>query len=240
MAGVWIVELPELDAMTRAEVSKIKSFISRRTDRFRPPYGRRLVEAHRQCVFAGSVNHGAYLKDDTGGRRFWPVECHKIELDTLRRDRDQLWAEAFGAYGAYEHWWLDNPALVTRAAVEQEERYLADPWEQPISAWLEQQLKNATLAQEITTADILREALSKEKGQWQRGDEIRVGMILRRLGWESRRPSGESRRRVYRRPRSARGGLQASGGRFVQCPMSSDWNRVHNPLYTFIFPLSSK
>src|SRR5262249_52673601 len=83
-AGVWIVELPELYAMARAEVSKVKSFFSRRTDRFRPPYGRRMVEAHRQCVFAGSVNNDVYLKDETGGRRFWPLQCGRIDLDSLR------------------------------------------------------------------------------------------------------------------------------------------------------------
>src|SRR5262249_42604988 len=92
-AGVWIIELSELDAMTRADRSRIKSFVSRRVDRYRPVYGRRLVETKRQCVFAGSVNDSEYLKDDTGARRFWPVRCGRIDLDGIRRDKDQLWAE---------------------------------------------------------------------------------------------------------------------------------------------------
>jgi hypothetical protein len=49
--GVWCIEVSELDAMSRAEVSKIKSFISRTQDRFRPPYGMRLVDRERSCVF---------------------------------------------------------------------------------------------------------------------------------------------------------------------------------------------
>jgi predicted P-loop ATPase len=73
--GVWIIELAELDSMSRADVGRIKAFMSRSVDRFRPPYGKRLIESPRQCVFAGSVNHSDYLRDETGARRFWPVEC---------------------------------------------------------------------------------------------------------------------------------------------------------------------
>jgi predicted P-loop ATPase len=95
MRGVWIIEIAELDTMSRAEVSAIKAFMSRTHDRFRPPYGKRLVDLPRQCVFAGSINpEGGYLKDATGGRRFWPVVCGQIDIDALARDRDQLWAEA--------------------------------------------------------------------------------------------------------------------------------------------------
>jgi predicted P-loop ATPase len=71
--GVWIIELAELDAMGRPEASRTKAFMSRSTDRFRPPHGRHTIEVPRESVFAGTVNHDAYLKDETGGRRFWPV-----------------------------------------------------------------------------------------------------------------------------------------------------------------------
>jgi putative DNA primase/helicase len=93
--GVWVIEIAELDAMKRPDVTRIKSFMSRSVDRFRPPYGRHLIQSPRQCVFAGSVNPGFYLRDETGGRRFWPVRCGQILIDELVRDRNQLWAEAF-------------------------------------------------------------------------------------------------------------------------------------------------
>jgi putative DNA primase/helicase len=72
--GVWITELAELDAMGRPDAS-------RSTDRYRPPHGRHLIEVAGESVFAGTVNHDAYLKDETGGWRFWPVRCGTIRID---------------------------------------------------------------------------------------------------------------------------------------------------------------
>jgi putative DNA primase/helicase len=88
--GAWIIELFELDSLSHSEVARIKAFVSRTTDRFRPPYGMRLVESPRQCIFAGTVNHSTYLRDEPGGRRFWPVACDRIDVDALGSDRDQL------------------------------------------------------------------------------------------------------------------------------------------------------
>ncbi|MCX6632901.1 MAG: hypothetical protein NTW28_35330, partial [Candidatus Solibacter sp.] len=79
--GVWVVELAELDSISRAEVSSIKGFISCQSDHFRPPYGIRSGDFPRQCVFAGSVNHSTYLRDETGARRFWPVACRAPQID---------------------------------------------------------------------------------------------------------------------------------------------------------------
>jgi hypothetical protein len=98
LRGVWIIELPELDSISRTDVSRIKSFMSRATDRYRPPYGRNTIEQPRQNVFGGTVNHNEYLRDETGGRRFWPLACTKVDLDGLTDARDQLWAEALARY----------------------------------------------------------------------------------------------------------------------------------------------
>jgi predicted P-loop ATPase len=116
------IELSELDNLSHAEVARIKAFMSRTTDRFRSPYGMRLVESPRQCVFAGTVNHGTYLRDETGRRRFWPVVCGQIDVDALARDRDQLWAESdsqqalFG--GSTEPIWYNWPVSNRRLAMK--------------------------------------------------------------------------------------------------------------------------
>lgn len=193
LKGVWIAELSELDAMTKADVTRIKSFISRATDHYRPPYGRHFVDSPRQCVFAGSINHANYLKDETGGRRFWPVACAgDLCLNSLEEDRDQLWAEAVVRYRAGDKWWLDDGALIKAAGDEQDARFQSDPWEPLVDTWLLSRT-------ETTTAEVIEHALQKPVGQWTRADEIRVGAILRRLGWETSRPrSGGSRRRIYR------------------------------------------
>ena len=90
--GKWLIELNELDAVTRArDLAAVKSFVSMAEDYFRRSYGRRAGKYPRQCVFAGTTNRDVWQRDDTGGRRWWPVRCGSIDLDALRHDRDQLW-----------------------------------------------------------------------------------------------------------------------------------------------------
>jgi predicted P-loop ATPase len=175
--GVWVIEIAELDSMSRSDVSKIKGFISRTTDRFRPPYGKRLVESPRQCVFAGSVNHSNYLRDETGGRRFWPVACTRILIEDLARDRDQLWAEAVVRYRAGERWWLDTAELNIAAEQEQADRYEGDAWDGPIAAWIEGR-------QSVSIDEVLEVCLNKAKSTWTQSDKTRVARSLRALGWE--------------------------------------------------------
>jgi predicted P-loop ATPase len=104
----WILELGELDAMRKSEVSSLKAFFSRRKDNFRSPYGRVIESTPRQCVFVGSTNESEYLQDRTGNRRFWPVRCGQIDLDKLRSARDLIWAEAYKRYKAGVRWWFNR------------------------------------------------------------------------------------------------------------------------------------
>lgn len=100
MQGAWIMEIPELTQFGKAEVTIIKGFVSRQTDKVRLAYRRNATEFHRQCVFGGSTNEDEYLRDSTGGRRFWPVACNADEIDTdkLEAEVDQIWAEVVVAY----------------------------------------------------------------------------------------------------------------------------------------------
>ena len=179
LAGVWVLELAELDSMARGDVSRIKAFMSRTTDRYRPPYERRIVEQPRQCVFAGTVNHNEYLRDETGGRRFWPIACTHVEVGGLTAVRDQLWAEARDRYQADETWWLDNGTLNAAATIEQRQRYQPDAWSKPIESHI------ANLAS-ISVGEILAEVLHLAVGEWSQIDMNRVSRCLRSLGWERR------------------------------------------------------
>jgi hypothetical protein len=102
MQGAWILELPELTGFQRSDVRAIKAFISRQKDKARLAYAKRAGVWPRQCIFIGSTNDREYLKDDSGGRRFWPMPCHvrHIDTDRLEREVDQLWAEALTIYRA--------------------------------------------------------------------------------------------------------------------------------------------
>jgi predicted P-loop ATPase len=197
LLGVLIVEIAELDSMTRAEVSRVKSFLSRPTDRFRPPYGRRLSEQPRRCVFAGTVNASDYLRDETGNRRFWPVRCAVAKLVELQRDRDQLWAEAVHRFRQDAFWWLDERRLVQDAEQEQADRLQHDPWHGLIENFLAGR-------DDVSTAEILSECITKDKDRWERKDEMRIGAVLRVLRWErykQRLPGGGNKsERRYRRP----------------------------------------
>ncbi|MEM5779735.1 MAG: virulence-associated E family protein, partial [Lawsonibacter sp.] len=125
LQGVWLVEISELDAFRRTDVSRIKQFLSLRVDRFRAAYGRHVKEMPRCCVFFGTTNTGDYLQDKTGNRRFWPVDVGKRPVtksvwNDLDRERDQLWAEAVA------HWRLGEPLylageLEEAAKAQQEE-----------------------------------------------------------------------------------------------------------------------
>ena len=108
MNGVWCLEIAELASMRKAEVERVKAFASRRTDRFRPAYGKRVIEMPRQCVLIGTTNADRYLKDESGARRFWPIRCGFIDIAAVKRDRDQIWAEAVCSYRAGERWWLTD------------------------------------------------------------------------------------------------------------------------------------
>jgi hypothetical protein len=103
LRGVWVVELAELESLSKPATGDLKAFMSRATDRQRDPYGR-IVEDHpRRCSFIGTVNESGYLKDSTGARRFWPLELmDRVDVARIKADRDQLWAEAAAREAAGE------------------------------------------------------------------------------------------------------------------------------------------
>jgi predicted P-loop ATPase len=192
--GVWIIEIAELDSMSRTEVGKIKAFMSRAVDRFRPPYDKRLVNSPRQCVFAGSVNHRSYLRDETGARRFWPVACGTINTEDLTRDRDQLWAEARDSFRADSPWWLETRELTAHAEEEQADRCEEDPWQEPISSWTESRA-------DASISEILGQCIDKPVPQWTQQDRNRIARCLRAMGWVRHKtgPRG-GREWRYKRP----------------------------------------
>jgi predicted P-loop ATPase len=184
----WCIELAELSAMSAAETEKIKSFISRSVDRFRPSYGRHVIEAPRQSVLVGTTNADVYLRDETGGRRFLPIHCGRIDISAIERCKDQLWAEAVALYRQGTKWWLNDTAEVTAAAEEQAGRFAIDVWEEKIARHIASRPEA-----DISVAEVLDECLQIPTGHWTRGDEMRVARCLRHLKFEryQRREGGK-------------------------------------------------
>jgi len=94
LQGMWGVELGELSQFRRTELEGIKNFLTRSIDKMRPPYGRRMIESPRRCVFFGTTNKTKFLIDDTGNRRFKPLLVGRLDFRALKKDRLQLFAEA--------------------------------------------------------------------------------------------------------------------------------------------------
>lgn len=123
--GSWIMELAELVGMSKADDNKIKQFLSKQEDIFREPYGRRTGRYPRRCVFFGTTNEEEFLRDHTGNRRFWPVECGvqqpvKSVFTELDAEVLQIWAEALVMWGNGEKLYLP-PELEVYAKQAQEE-----------------------------------------------------------------------------------------------------------------------
>jgi predicted P-loop ATPase len=192
LAGKWLIEVAELHSFDRATSLKIKSYITRQEERYRPPYGRMEVHEPRQCVFIGTTNKEAYLRDETGGRRFWPVKTGRIDIEALRRNRDQLFAEAKVLFEQGSHWWPDADFERLHIKPQQSERYEADPWEETISKYLDGITK-------VTVCEVAREAIGIDTPRIDRADQNRIMSTLTDLGWKRGKRSGASGTRYWER-----------------------------------------
>lgn len=129
--GSWILELGELTGLSRAEMNVVKQFLSKLADIFREPYGRRTREFPRRCVFFGTTNESEFLRDKTGNRRFWPIDCAvnpptKNVFTQLAGESPQIWAEALHAWKNGEKLYLDGEAAeISLKAQEQHSEHSA-------------------------------------------------------------------------------------------------------------------
>jgi putative DNA primase/helicase len=192
--GYLLVEIAELDAFQRSESSAVKNVLTKSTDTLRKPYATLPEEFPRQCVFVGTTNEEGYLKDPTGNRRYWPVKVQSVEIQKIREDREQLFAEAYHLYRNGATWW-DMPKEETEA--EQKDRVQHDAWEDPIRDFLFKREAPATIM-EIATG-----ALKKDPGTVCKPTQNRIGRILKELGWYNHviRDDEKKPRRVWLPPK---------------------------------------
>jgi predicted P-loop ATPase len=186
--GKWLIEVAELSALDRAETAALKAFLTRCVERYRPSYGRKEVIEPRHCLFIGTTNKSTYLRDETGGRRFWPVKVGVIQIEQLIRDRDQLLAEATQLYRAGWPWWPDAQFEREHIAPEQEQRYDADAWEDPIIDWLGRRIEKRVLIGQVA-----KDALNLQTDRLGRADQNRIKQVMERAGWKPGTRTGAGR-----------------------------------------------
>ena len=204
----WIYELGELDHVTsQRHAGQIKVFISRSADTFRPPYGRITENFQRGCVIVGSTNEDQFLSDPTGSRRFWVVRVgERIDIEKLKEWRDQLWAEATAlASDSNQRHWFDAEEDVAREVAAEPHR-IRDPWESVIGGWIVRawpEIKMNARRTWFTTDDIMLKALELKPREMNRSGEMRVGAVMKALGYVSRRVRPPAEDDAYRKASGA-------------------------------------
>ena len=176
MAGCWFYEVAELDSFRKAENTRIKQFLSSKKDKYRPPYGKHVVERPRQTILVGTTNEDQFLNDPTGSRRFVPIRASRIDIAWLVANREQLWAEAVVRYKAREAWhYADESA--ERLARESVAYQQDDVWEPTVYSFITRTKKPL-----IYVLDVLTAGIGLEVARITRLDKQRVSHILKNLG----------------------------------------------------------
>ncbi len=192
MRGCWIVELSEMEMARKTDVQALKAFITRTTDRIRPAYKRVAMDFPRQCIFIGTVNPdgSGYLKDDTGNSRFWPVQCGTFDINSLKRDLNQLWAESVVRYQGGEAVFLESESSKTTANLEADARQIKHPWFDVIERWMH---VNETIG-ELTTQEVYQNILCGSITTMNTAKQRDIARILKMLGWEQVRANRDGKR----------------------------------------------
>jgi predicted P-loop ATPase len=185
LRGKWLIEVAEMHAMSKTETTLLKAFITRQEERYRPSFGRKEVIEPRQCVFVGTTNRDTYLRDETGGRRFWPVKAQSIAADELIRDRDQLFAEAVELFRDGTTWWPDKEFEREHIAPQQAARYEADIWEEKIGDYLANSSR-------VTIGEVAMSALHFETAKIGKADQNRIAAAMENLQWKRERADGKT------------------------------------------------
>ncbi len=191
MQGRWIIEIAEMEVLRKTDEDALKAFITRKTDRCRLAYGLTTVDFPRQSIFIATKNpraDGAYLKDDTGNRRWWPVACGAAQIDFrgLSKARDQIFAEAVAACKTApgEKLFMDTPELRQAAADVVDARHAEHEWTEAVARWIaETDKKPETRRAHLTTRDVFVDAMNGQDARFDKRSQNALADILRRMGW---------------------------------------------------------
>ena len=179
MTGKWGIEVAELVGFSRKDASALKQVFSSAVDTVRLPYARLAEDIPRQSVFVGTTNDTQYLRDATGGRRYWPVRVTQCQPELAVQLRDQLWAEAVELMRAGHPTWLPSEMQAEQAR-HADERYMTDDIQEAIETALGD-------SDRIALADLYDALGAKEVRD--RSPQLQSGILktMTRLGYVKRK-----------------------------------------------------
>jgi len=218
LQGYWVIEIGELAGMKKADIDKVKAFISRQDDKYRASFGRRVTPHPRQCVFFGTTNtEKGFLRDITGNRRFWTVKItgvsEKKSWQITGEDIRQIWAEVLVYVKAGEELYL--PAnLEADARMEQLEALEVDDREGFVRDYLDTllpenwdaldtpmrleyldqslfagHLEGKVKRTKVSNVEVWVECFRKERHDIKRQDSYDISAIMTRIGgWVVSKP----------------------------------------------------
>lgn len=195
MRGKWVVELAEMDALTKYESQTIKGFLSRNEDRCRMAYERKAKSFPRQNIFVGSINPEVtgWLKDRTGNRRYWPVAVGKIDLEGLKRARDYIWAEAYQLFQSGEDLRITDQRVQMMMNSEVANRMQEDPWFGLLEEHLHNNAADYLIRGQLTVipVELYTRYIGGSAAGFKIADANRIASILKILGFEKTRSAGQ-------------------------------------------------
>ena len=178
LRGKFLYEISEMSSILNSRNNDAKTYLSAAVDNYRGSYGSRNADYRRRNIFIGTTNDREYLLDSTGGRRYLPIRVDNIDIASISKIKDQLWAEAIHRYKAGEKCYLSKE-MEKYAIDEQSKRFSSDPWESEIDTWLEENnLEKVT--SNMIWLDLFKQDISKIKRQ----DHNRISSVMARLEYE--------------------------------------------------------
>ena len=110
LSNYALINIDEFDSLKKSQQPLLKYLLSKGEVRFRPPYGKAIVERRRYASFIATTNLLHPLHDRTGSRRFACILVRTGErIDfTTPLDHEQLFAQLLDEVNRGEHYWLDE------------------------------------------------------------------------------------------------------------------------------------
>lgn len=198
MRKAFLIEISELSGMNQKDVQWLKSFLAKKVDRVRLAYASKTKDFKRKSVFMGTYNpsgNNNYLRDDTGNRRFYPVECRKVDINYVKEVKQQLWAEAYSRYKDGEIYYIEHPEALAVLKTMHQDRETEGPTYYKIRAWLK-----ASVYSEVEMNQIIEQCLKINTDGKNPKDlqstSIIVGIIMKKLGWM--KGNNDNRHKYYK------------------------------------------